>query len=147
MTEASKTPSAPRPEDFGLNEGDAPLEGFETIKLGGLGIPKRLSPTLNWMLGLSVAVPLALWSLWGLVTRLDSLVLGISIGVIAAIVVFQLAVSVVPMMVDVLLYGFAMLIDEVKAMFNDKARRRIEYRKAWRAYRNELARGGYNRDW
>lgn len=102
----------PRPEDFGLSEADAPLEGMETIKMGGLGVPKRLSPTWNWVLGLSVAVPLAGWSLWGLIDRIPSLVLGISIGGLAAIVVFQLAVSVVPMIVDVLLYGLAMLVDD-----------------------------------
>lgn len=136
----------PNPEDFGLSEDDAPLEGMKTIKIGGLGVPKRLSPTWNWILGLSVAVPLALWSLWGLIHRIPSLVLGISIGTLAAIIVFQLAVSVAPMIVDVLLYGLAMLIDEITAAFNDKAKRRIKYRRAWRDYRAELARGGYDKD-
>ncbi len=146
MTEASRPSNAPMPEDFGLGPDDAPLEGLDTIKLGGLGLPKRLSPTMNWLSGLSVALPLAAWSLWGLIERIPSLVLGISIGLLAAIIVFQLAVSVAPMIIDVLLYGLALLIDEVASMFSDKAKRRIEYRKAWRAYRSELARGGYDRD-
>jgi hypothetical protein len=146
MNNGDQKLSQPRPEDFGLEAGDAPVEGFETIKLGGLGIPKRLSPAWNWILGLSAAVPLALWSLWGLITKLDSLVLGVSIGVLAAIVVFQLAVSVAPMIVDVLLYGAAFLIDEISSTFNEKARHKLEYRKAWRAYRTELARGGYDRE-
>jgi len=146
MNEALKKLTAPRPEDFGLAAADAPKEGLEMIKVGGIGIPKRLSPTLNWICGLSVAVPLALWSLWGLIDRIPSLVLGISIGLLAAIIVFQLAVSVVPLSIDVLLYGFAMLVDEVSSRFSDNARRRIAYRKAWRAYRMELARGGYGNE-
>lgn len=139
-------PQPPNPEDFGLSEDDAPLEGLKTIRIGGVSVPKGLSPTWNWVLGLSAAVPLSLWSLWGLIHRIPSLVLGISIGVLAAIVVFQLAVSVAPMIVEVMLYGLAMLNDEISAAFSKKARQRIEYRRAWRAYRYELARGGYDKD-
>jgi len=121
-----------------------PREDLEMIKLGGLAIPKRLSPTLNWVLGLSVAVPLALWTLWGLIKQLDSLALGIALGLLAAIIVFQLAVSVVPLSIDAALHGFGLLIDEIAALFSDKARAKIAYRKALQAYHNELARGGYD---
>lgn len=145
MRPASQKPAAPQPQDFGLDAAEAPNEGLEKIKLGGLAIPRRLSPALNWVLGLSVAVPLALWTLWGLIERIDSLALGITLGVLAAIVVFQLAVSVAPLSIDVALHGSGLLVDEIAALFSDKARAKIAYRKALRAYRNELARGGYDR--
>jgi hypothetical protein len=136
---------APQPEDFGLEGADLPGHSFEQTKLGGLAIPKRLSPRINWVVGLTVAVPLALWTLWGLIKQIDSLALGITFGVLAAIVVFQLAISVVPLSVDASLHGLGLLVDEVAALFSDKARARIAYRKALRAYRNELARGGFER--
>ena len=143
MNNALQKPVPPLPEDFGLKATDAPGEGLETIKIGGYGIPKRLSPALNWILGLGVAVPLSLWSLWGIIVRIDSLALGIAVGLLAGIIIFQLAVSVAPLSIDVGLYGLGLLVDEISSAFSDKARRRIAYRKAWRAYRNELARGGY----
>jgi|GEM_PF-2499206 len=146
MSNPAKQLLPPDPKDFGLDTAHAPSEGTETIKLAGLTVPKSLSPTLNWILGLSVAVPLAVWSLWGIVSRVDSLVLGIAVGLLAGIIVFQLAVSVVPLSIDVFLYGVAMLIDEVAALFSKQAQARIAYRKAWRAYREELARGGYGND-
>lgn len=145
MNTASQKPSPPKPQDFGLESADVLGQDLEVIKLGGRAIPKRLSPTLNWGLGLSVAVPLALWTLWGLVKRIDSLPLGVTVGVLAGIIVFQLAVSVVPLCMDVALHGFGLLIDEVASQFSDKARARIAYRKAMRAYHNELARGGFDR--
>jgi len=146
MTDDHSPLTPPLPQDFGLDVSDAPYEGLEMIRLGGVDLPKQLSPTLNWILGLSAAVPLALWSLWGLIHKIDSLVLGISIGLLAGIIVFQLAVAVVPLSIDVALYGLALLVDEIASHFSDKARNRIAYRKAWRAYRMELARGGYGKE-
>ncbi len=122
-----------------------PSEGLETTKMGDIAIPKRLSPAANWSLGLGVAVPLAVWTLYGLIIRIESLALGITLGLLAGVIVFQLAVSVVPLSIDVALHGFGLLVDEISAHFSEKARARIAYRKAWKAYRNELARGGFNR--
>jgi hypothetical protein len=135
----------PQPRDFGLDEADVPREGLETITMGDLAIPKRLSPALNWGLGLSVAVPLAVWTLYGLIIRIDSLALGMTVGLLAGIIVFQLAVSVVPLSIDVALHGVGLLVDEIGAHFSEKARARIAYRKALKTYRNELARGGFDR--
>ena len=135
----------PRPGDFGLKEADVQSESLETIKMGDLAIPKRLSPAANWGLGLSVAVPLAVWTLYGLITRIDSLALGMTLGLLAGIIVFQLAVSVVPLSIDVALHGVGLLVDEIGAHFSEKARARIAYRKALKTYRNELARGGFDR--
>lgn len=145
MNAETQKPGPPQPEDFGLRPADVPDQGLEVIKAGGLGIPKRLSPTLNWVVGLGVAVPLALWTLWGLINQIDSLALGIIFGVLAAIIVFQLAVSVAPLCVDVVLHGIGLLVDEVAALFSDRARARVAYLKAMRAYRNQVARGGDER--
>ncbi len=145
MKATSEKLSPPQPQDFGLDAADVPGDVLETIKLGDLSIPKRLSPTLSWGLGLSVAVPLALWTVWGLVERIDSQLMGITFGVFSGIVVFQLAVSVVPLCIEVGLRGLGLLVDEISSYFSDKARAKIAYRKALHAYRDELARGGYDR--
>jgi len=145
MQAPSQKLSPPQPQDFGLDLADVSGDGFETIKLGGVSIPKSLSPALNWGLGLSVAVPLALWTVWGLVERIDSQLMGIVFGVFSGIVVFQLAVSVVPLCIEVGLRGLGLLVDEISSYFSDKARAKIAYRKALHAYRDELARGGYDR--
>jgi len=144
MSAAPQKLVPPQPQDFGLEHTDGSSEGLENIQLGGLSIPKKLSPTVNWALGLCVAVPLSLWTLWGLIKQIDSLALGIAFGLFSGVVVFQLAVSVVPLCVDASLSGLGLLIDEISAMFSEKARAKIAYRKALNAYRDALARGGYD---
>lgn len=121
----------PKPEDFGLDPDDAP----------GPGGSRKLSDDANWYIGLACGIPLALWSLWGLVKGIDMLALGLVIGVLVAVVVFQMAVFTAPLIVNVALSLPGLLSDEVAALFSDRVRRRLLYRRALREYRNRLARG------
>ncbi len=128
----------PKPEDFGLRPGEAPDEGFEASVFG---IPRRLSVDANWNLGLATGVPLGVWTLWGIIQRIDTLALGLTVGLLVGVVVFQMAIFSVPLMVDVTLFLTALLSDEFGALFSERARRRQRYRQAWRQYRRGLARG------
>jgi len=125
------TPKPPKPEDFGLVPED--VEGLETSR--------KLSDDVNWYIGLGVGIPLALWSFWGLAKGIDMLALGLVIGVLVAVVVFQMTVFTAPLVVNVLLSLPRLLSDEVQALFSDRVRRRLRYRRALREYRNRLARG------
>ncbi|MBT3237837.1 MAG: hypothetical protein HOL37_00010 [Rhodospirillaceae bacterium] len=124
-------PEPPKLEDFGLVAED----------VEGLNEPWRLSDDANMVVGLGVGVPLALWSLWGVIKGIDMLALGIVIGVLVAVVVFQLSMFTAPLIVNVLLALPGFVGDEVRALFSDHMRRRLRYRRALNEYRNRLARG------
>jgi len=124
-------PEPPKPEDFGLSTED----------VAGPDAPRKLSDDANWYIGLGCGIPLALWSLWGLVKAVDMLALGLVVGVLVAVVVFQLTVFTAPLIVNVALSLPGLLADEVAALFSDRVRRRLRYRRAVREYRNRLARG------
>lgn len=124
-------PKPPKPEDFGL--------GPDYV--AGADLPSKLSDDANWYIGLCSGIPLALWSLWGMVNAIEMLALGLVVGVLVAVVVFQMALFTAPLVVNVALSLPGLLSDEVAAMFSDRVRRRLRYRRALRQYRNRLARG------
>ena len=126
-------PHPPKPEDFGLSPDD----------VTGLGARPRLSDNANWYIGIAIGVPLALWSLWGVIHGIDMLALGILIGVLVAVVVFQLTLFTAPLIVNVLASLPDFLIGEVQAVFSDRVRRRLRYRRAMRDYLDRLARGDH----
>ncbi|MHA1598990.1 MAG: hypothetical protein ACTSV1_09730 [Alphaproteobacteria bacterium] len=127
----SISPKPPKPEDFGLAPED----------VAGLGARPRLSDDANWMIGIGIGAPLALWSLWGVIKGIDMLALGIVIGVLVCVVVFQLTLFTAPLIINVALSLPGFVSDEVRAVFSEEMRRRLRYRRAVRDYRNRLARG------
>jgi len=131
----------PKPEDFGLDPDDARLLSGAEGERASFGIPRRLSPGVNWTVGLAGGIPLGLWSFWGVVERIPQKVVGVSVGILAGIVVFQLAVFTVPLMIDLAMHALALGADEIAQKFSDKARRRIAYRRARRQYLADLVNG------
>jgi len=131
----------PRPEDFGLDPDDARLLSGAEGERASFGIPRRLSPGVNWTVGLASGIPLGLWSFWGVIERIPQKAVGISVGILAGIVVFQLAVFTVPLMIDLAVYALALGADEIAQTFSDEARRRIAYRRARRKYLADLVDG------